>query len=133
MSASENAMSLSMLAGAAFVEGDFGKCLVVSADNTVSLGAAATESIVGLLGSAPAAIGDVVPVVQLQGRVKMLAAGTIAAGNLLICGAAGSVTGVANIGALVADQMAVGVALEAAVAGQIFEAVGLPLSSATIV
>ncbi len=131
MGASENAMSLSMIAGAAFAEGDFGKCLEVSADNTVTLVDGLTDTVVGLLGSAPAAQGDTVPVVPLNaGRLKFHAGGAITAGQILVPAADARVTGVANIDAIGVNVMGVGVALEDAVAGQIFEGVGMPLVSA---
>ena len=131
MSASENAMSLSLLAGAAFVADDFGKCVEVSADNEVTLADGVTDTIVGILGSAPAAQGDVVPVITLNGaRGKVKAGGTITAGQILVPAADGEVTGVANVAALAAGQMGVGIALEGAVDQQIFEAALYPIVGA---
>lgn len=130
MGASENAMSLSMIAGAAFVAADFGKCVEISGENTVTIADATTDHVAGVLGTAPAAIGDTVPVVVLNGaRGKIKAGGTITAGQILVPAADGEVTGVANIAALPAGGMGVGIALEAAVDGQIFEAVLMPFSN----
>lgn len=134
MSSSENAMSLSLLAGAAFVEGDFGKVVTMdSAARTVVLAAAATETPVGILGSAPAALGDVVPIIPLNGAIgKVKCGGAVAVGDLLVAAADGEVVdGGANVGALAADVVAVGIALEAGVDQQIIEAQLMLITSST--
>lgn len=70
-----------------------------------------------------ATTGENVPVVMLDGsRTQMRAAGTITAGQFVVPSTtAGRVNGVT---ALVASQIAVGVALQSAVAGDVFDVMG---------
>lgn len=78
--------------------------------------------------------GEIVPVVMLGsgGVVKMKAGATITAGQLVVADStAGRVAGVADIAALVADSMAVGIALQSAVDGDIFEVLVQVMTSAT--
>lgn len=134
MSSSENAMSLSQIAGANFVEGDFGKILQMgSAARTVVLASAATQTPVGILGAAPATSGEVVPMVPLNGVIgKVKLGGTVAIGDLLVAAADGeAVDGGANVAALAADVVAIGVAQEAGVDQQIIEALLVTLTSST--
>lgn len=89
---------------------------------------AATDLGIGVVAEEPrkdqASTGENVPVVMLDGgRVMMRAAGTITAGQFVVPSTtAGRVNGVTT---LVASQIAVGIALESAVAGDIFEVLGL--------
>lgn len=130
MATSSNVSTLSLIAGAAFVEADFGKVVEVSGVRTVTLANATTDTVAGVLAMAPAAIGDTVPVAELSGIIKVQAGGNITAGQILVPAADGQVTGVADINALGANVMGIGIALEAGVAGQIIEAIGMPLTSA---
>lgn len=130
MAAFESATGISLLAGADFVEADFGKCLEVGSDGRVTIANAVTDTIVGILGYAPATTGASVNVILLHGRIKFRAGGTITAGQILVPAADGEVTGVANIDALGANVMGVGIALEGGAAGEIIEGVGYPLTSA---
>jgi hypothetical protein len=88
---------------------------------------AATDLGIGIVAEEPrkdvATTGENVPVMMLDGaRVMMRAAGTITAGQFVVPSTtAGRVNGVT---ALVASQIAVGIALESAVAGDIFEVLG---------
>lgn len=89
---------------------------------------AATDVGVGVLAEEPrkdqATTGENVPVIMLDGsRTMMRAAGTITAGQFVVPSTtAGRVNGVTT---LVASQIAVGIALTSAVAGDIFEVLGL--------
>ena len=89
---------------------------------------AVTDSPIGILAEEPDAAattdGQAVPVVMVGsgGRAMVKAGATITAGQLIDRDVtAGRVAGVANVGALAADSMAIGVALESAVDGDIFE------------
>jgi hypothetical protein len=75
--------------------------------------------------------GMSVPVAILSGVVPMVAASAITAGNLIIAAAGGKVAGTTSIGTLAADTMAVGVALQDAQAGDIFDVLAMPMTSAT--
>ena len=93
---------------------------------------AVTDTVIGVLAENPSADattdGNSVPVTLLQGVVKMKAGATITAGQLIVPDTtAGRVAGVANSGALAADSMAIGVALQSAVDGDIFEVFAMPI------
>lgn len=99
---------------------------------------AATDVIIGVLAEEPrkdaTTDGETVPVVLVGagGRVMMKAAGAITAGQIIVPSTtAGAVAGVANIAALVANQMGVGYALETAAAGDIFEVLVMPVAGPT--
>jgi hypothetical protein len=103
--------------------------LVNSSDRAVvQKTVAATDVGIGLLAEEPrkdvATTGENVPVVLLDGgRVMMRAAGAVTAGQYVVpTTTAGRVAGAAS---LAANQMAVGIALQSAVAGDIFEVMGL--------
>lgn len=134
MSSSENAMSLSLIAEAALVEGDFGKVVTMgTADRNVVLASASTQTPVGIVGAAPVAIGDAFPVVPLNGAIgKVKCGGAVSLGDLLIAAADGEVvSGGANVGALAADVVAVGIAMEAGVDQQIIQAQLYLITSST--
>jgi len=106
-------------------DGDVGKVIRATA---------VTNTVIGILGEEPrtdaTTDGLTVPVVLLQGRVMVKAGAAITAGQLIVPDAtAGRVAGVANVGALAADSMAIGVALESAVDGQIFEMLAMPIAA----
>ncbi len=87
---------------------------------------ATTQTPVGILGENPrsdvSTDGFGVPVVLLNGIVKLLAGAAITAGNLIVADVtAGRVAGVADLAAIPADSMAIGVALESAIDGDVFE------------
>ncbi len=111
------------------LRGDAFELLQVENDNGVGKVIKATavaNTVIGVLAenpdSAATTDGETVPVVMLQGVIKMKAGATITAGQLIVPDAtAGRVAGVANAAALAVDSMAVGVALESAVDGDIFE------------
>lgn len=128
MSSSESVRAVSLIAGSDFT-GDLNKVVQISAANTVDLATAATQTAIGIVGE-EVTLGVVTPVVLLQGRVKVLAGGTITVGQLLQVDATSRVVGVADINALGLNTMAIGVALTAGVVGDVIECFGMPISSA---
>lgn len=123
MSSSEQVKIISMIAGASFVAADFGKLVKVTGANTAVLVAAVTDAPIGVIAEVPVGIGEELPVAVIGGggRGLVLAGGSITAGQLVVPAADGTVTGVANTGALAVDQMAIGMALADASSGEIFE------------
>ena len=118
-----------------------GEDLTAGANYTVTMDAngrvvatdAVTDVIVGTVVHPPttAAAGSPVSVALVPGGgiANMIANGAIVRGHLIVPTAVdGKVAGVANIAALVANQMAAGFALEAAVANQIFEVLVMPIA-----
>lgn len=99
---------------------------------------AVTDAAIGILAENPrtdvTTDGQAVSVVMLAGggRAMVKAGATITAGQLVVADTtAGRVAGVADIAAMVADSMAIGVALESAADGDIFEVLLQPMTSAT--
>lgn len=97
-----------------------------------------TVTAVGILAEEPRSDattdGETVPVVLIAagGKAMVKAGASITAGQLVIADStAGRVAGVANIAALAADTMAIGIALESAADGDIFEVLLQPMTSAT--
>jgi len=97
---------------------------------------AVTDTPIGILAENPRSDvttdGEAVAVVMIGavGRAMLKAGATITAGQLIVPDTtAGRVAGVANVGALAADSMAVGVALESAVDGDIFEVLIMPIAA----
>lgn len=106
-------------------DGDVGKVIKATA---------VTDTVIGILAENPRSDlttdGLTVPVVLLQGKVAVKAGGAVTAGQLVVPDAtAGRVIGVANVGALAADSMAIGVALESAVDGDIFNMLAMPIAA----
>ena len=117
MASTENSKNINFSQGAD-LSSDTGqnRALKLDANGRVVLTAAATDIMVGMIGeeSADAVIGSGISMVTLVGKVKMIAAAAISIGDVIVPAAAGQVNGVANIGALAADSMGVGIALTAA-------------------
>ncbi len=97
---------------------------------------AVTDTPVGILAEEPrtdaTTDGENVPVVVIAagGIAKVKAGATITAGQLIVPDTtAGRVAGVANVGALAVDSMAIGVALESAVDGDIFRILLMPIAA----
>ena len=90
-----------------------------------------TDVVVGVLAEDPGRDpnGQAVPVALIGGGgvIKMKAALAILAGHLVVPGSitAGAVSGMADIDDLAENQMAVGIALEGAVAGDLFEVLAM--------
>ena len=106
--------------------GDFAVALTINTSGQVVKTTSATDHIVGALAEAPKLIttGVAVPVALVGGGgiLKMKAGAVITVGQLIVPdgSTSGTVAGVADIGALADDQMAVGIALSAAANGDIF-------------
>lgn len=97
--------------------GDLNKLVQVASDGEVILVTAATQIPVGTCGEEVSAAGLVTNVVLLKGIVKMVAHdNSIDPGDVVVPAAAGRVIGVANHAAMGADEVAVGVALDASAA-----------------
>ena len=136
MAVYENCTVITMTAGGDLRD-DIYKALTVNAAGRVVLTDAATDVIVGFLGENPrsdvATTGNEVPVVLIGGggRLKAKAAGAVTRGHLIVPSATamrnGQVDGVATPGALANDQMAVGIALEAAADNQVFEILAMSI------
>ncbi len=144
MASSQYVKSVNILAGEDLRTSNsrgFGTLLTVEDDSDVGkvIGAvAATTFVVGVLAEEPDSTfdtdGENVPVVVIGGGgvAKCKAAGTITAGDLLVAGTnGGAASGGATVGALVADTMSFGVALESAVANDIFEFIAMAMTSST--
>ena len=126
MASHDGVKTVTLTAGAALVNGTV---LKVSAARTVIITAATTDVVVGVCAESVASGSDV-PVALLQGIVEVKAGGTIAAGNICIPDATGTVTGAANLGALATDVVGIGIALTAAANGEIFEMIAQPIAAA---
>ena len=118
------------------LRGDYAEALTINASGQVVKTTAATSVIVGALAEEPSVstTGVAVPVaiVGAGGVLKMKAGSAVTAGQLVVPDAeAGRVAGVADISSLAADQMAVGVALEAAADGDIFSVLAQTIAGPT--
>ena len=101
--------------------GDGNELLTINAAGNVIKAAAVTSHVIGVLASNPGttAAGDIVPVALIGGGGlgKVKASAAITRGHIVVPTAtAGKAAGVANIAALAANQMGIGVALQAATA-----------------
>ena len=126
MASYQSCKTVSLAAGED-LRGDIYKALTIDASGHVIKTVDGTSHIVGVLAEDPAkerdTTGDAVAVAIIGGGgvLKMKAGADITAGQLIVPDdAAGRVAGAADIAALTADQMAVGVALEAAADGDVF-------------
>ena len=116
--------------------GDFAEVLKINATGQVIKQAAVTDVVIGVLAEEPSVItvGVHVSVALIGGGgiLKAKAGAAITAGQLLVPDATdGRVAGVADIAALVANQMAFGIALESAADGEIFEFLAQPIAGPT--
>jgi hypothetical protein len=136
MAAYENNEVVSLIAGEDLR--DDLHCLLAFEDDSnvakVIKAASATAVGIGVLAENPrsdvSTDGYTVPVTLLKGIVKMIAQGTITAGEIIIpTTTAGKVEGVANTGALAADQMGLGIALVSAVADDVFPVLAMPIAA----
>ena len=108
-------------------DGDVGKVIKATA---------VTDTCIGILAEEPrkdaTTDGESVTVVLIAagGIGKLRAGAAITAGQLIVPDAtAGRVAGVANVGALAVDSMAIGIALESAVDGDIFSVLLGPIAA----
>ena len=131
MGITENVKMVSLPQGES-LRGDFGEVLTINGDGRVVKTSAVTDVIVGVLCEEPtvATVGVHVPVALIGagGIIKAKAGSAISAGDLIVPDATnGRVAGVADIAALVANQMAAGIALVDAADGEIFEFLAMPI------
>ena len=140
MASTQNGKAVNLIAGED-LRGDVYELLQVENDagvGKVIKTTAVTNSPIGVLAEEPrtdvTTDGESVPVALIAagGVLKMKAGATITAGQLIVPDVtAGRVAGVANQAALVADSTAIGIALESAVDGDIFEVLVQPMTSST--
>lgn len=136
MASSQSTKAVNLIAGED-LRGDLYELLYVEDDADVGKvikTTAVTQTAIGILAEEPrtdvTTDGLIVPVALLEGVVQIKAGGTVTAGNLLVPDVTpGRVIGVAGAGALAVDSMAVGVALESAVDGDIFEMLAMPIAA----
>jgi hypothetical protein len=136
MASFESTVAVNLIAGED-LRGDVFEILQIEDDGDVGKvikATAVTNTVIGILAEEPrtdlTTDGLTVPVVLLQGKVAVKAGGTVTAGQLVVPDAtAGRVIGVANVGALAVDSMAIGIALESAVDGDIFNMLAMPIAA----
>jgi len=143
MASSQQPKVVNLIAGES-LSGDIYEIVTLENDAGVAKAikaSAATQTVVGVvyetLDDTSGADGETVAVALIGGGgvLKMKAGAAITAGDLVVADAtAGRVaSGGANVGALAADVFALGVALQSAADGDIFEVLAMPATSATIV
>lgn len=128
MATSQSNVAVNLIAGED-LRGDLFELLYIENDSDVGKvikTTAVTQTPIGVLAENPRSDlttdGITVPVVLLQGVILVKAGATITAGQIIVPHTtAGRVAGVANVGALAVDSMAIGVALESAVDGDVFK------------
>lgn len=136
MSSYESAKAVTLTAGED-LRGDLYELLQFENDGGVAKvikTTAVANTAIGILAEEPrtdvSTDGLGVTVMLLDGIVPMKAGGSVTAGQLIVPDTdAGRVVGVANAGALAADSMAVGVALESASDGEIFQVLAMPIAA----
>lgn len=134
MSNTQAAFAVNLVVGED-LNGDYGEVLALNTVGQVIKASTATSAIIGVLAEDPkrttTAGVDSVPVALIGkgGVLRMKAGAAITAGQVIVPDAtSGRVAGVANIGALAADQMGVGFALEAAADGQLLEVLAMTVA-----
>ncbi len=138
MASTQNGKAVNLIAGQD-LRGDFAEILQIEDDSNVGKVIKATavaNTVIGVLAEEPrtdaTTDGEVVPVALIAagGVLKMKAGATITAGQIIVPDTtAGRVAGVANAAALAADSMGIGVALESAVDGDIFEVLAMVVAA----
>ena len=136
MAATQSTKVVNLIAGQD-LRGDFGELLQIENDGGVGKvikTTGVTNTPVGILAEEPDTAattdGEIVPVALLEGVVKVKAGATITAGQIIVPDSTpGRVAGVANVGALAADSMGIGIALESAVDGDIFEVLAMTIAA----
>ena len=131
--ASQNVKSVTLIAGEA-LDGDIYEIVMVDTDGKVIKTTAVTDAAIGVvfesLDATTGADGNAAQIALFGagGVIPVKAGGTITAGDLV---AADGTSAGANLAAVVADAVVVGVALESAVSGDVFGVLAQPMSSAT--
>ncbi len=136
MASFESARAVNMIAGED-LRSDVYELLQIEDDSGVGKvikATAVTQVVVGILGENPrtdlTTDGLSVPVVMLEGIVKVKAGGTVTAGDVVVVdgGTPGRAVTVADIAAMVADSMGIGIAMETVADGEIFSMLAMPFS-----
>ena len=131
--ASQNVKSVTLIAGEA-LDGDIYEIVKVDTDGKVIKTTAVTDTAIGVvfesLDTTTGADGNAVQIALLGagGVIPVKAGGTITAGDLV---AADGTSAGATLAAVAADVVVIGVALESAVSGDVFDVLAQPMSSAT--
>lgn len=136
MAVYENVELVTLIAGED-LRGDLYEILQFENDSNVAKvikATAVTNTVIGVLAEEPrsdvSTDGYSVSVALLKGIVKVKAGAAITAGQLIVPDTTtGRVAGVANVGALAADSMAIGVALVSAADGDIFSMLAMPIAA----
>ncbi len=138
MAFTESTVAVNMIAGEDMrTDTPVGSILTVEDDSDVGKvvkATAVTDTVVGYLSESPDSATDTdgqnVPMGILTGKVPLVAGDDITAGELIVPDTtAGRVASVANVGALAVDSMAIGVALESAVDGDVFSVLAMPIAA----
>ena len=136
MANTQKACLVTLPQGASLV-GAVNELVKVSAEGRVVKTSVVTDIAVGVVaesaGRANAGDGVSIAIIGAGGVLKVKAAAAITRGHLLVCHATdGKAAGVANIGALAANQMSFGIALEAATAeNEIISFLAMPIAGPT--
>ncbi len=130
MASTQNGKAVNLIAGED-LRGDEFEILQIEDDGGIGKvikATGVTNTVIGVLAEAPrtdaTTDGESVPVALIAagGVLKMKAGGTVTAGGLVVPDTtAGRVVTVANVGALAVDSMAIGVALQTGIDGDILE------------
>lgn len=136
MATEQNTKAVTLIAGEDLRD-DLYEILQIENDSNVGKvikATGVTNTIIGVLAEEPRSDvttdGLAVSVLLLSGVVPMKAGASITAGQLIVADTtAGRVAGVANVGALADDSMAIGVALESASDGEIFKVLAMPIAA----
>lgn len=132
----ESTKAVTLIAGED-LRGDVYELLTIESDGglgKVVKATAVTDTVVGVLAEEPrkdvTTDGIGVPVTLLTGIVMAKAGAAISAGNIIVPDVtAGRAAGVDGVGSLAADSMGIGIALEDAADGDIFEFLAMPIAA----
>lgn len=121
MASHDGVQTITLVAGGALTNGE-----VVTITSGAAVQAGATDFLAGVCAETVAS-GDSVPIAKLEGILEVLVGtGGITQDELAVVVADG-ITGVAALTNIAVDNMAIGVALETGVAGQIVRVLASPL------
>lgn len=136
MATDQSVECISLVAGEDLNDDTF-KLLTLNSSGRAILATAVNQPIVGVLAENPKinAVGDnsngrVVSVAILKGVIKVLAGGTVTAGNCAIWGTGAVAVDGGALSAVAADSMVIGVFKESGVINQVVEVIALPLVGA---
>lgn len=126
MASHDAVRTVTLIAGAALT---IGQVVEVTGARTVAPTNAVTDVVVGVAAETVDSGSDV-PVALLEGILEVTAGvGGVTVGQICVPNAVGRVTSVAGLGALAADQMGIGIALQTAVVDETFEMLAMPIGA----